>query len=149
MRQQGKERSWDCMKVHDSVAIILYNVSRSVLIFVKQFRPAVQLAASLTDTSSTALTDTSVTGFTLELCAGIMDKEGETSSSKFLCSNFPAPGKSLAETAQEEVLEETGYKVDVNALKFVASFRSGVGVTGSLQHLFFCEVRCSILFLTS
>jgi UDP-sugar diphosphatase len=54
---------------------------------------------------------------------------------------FYESGKSPAETAQEEVMEETGYKVDVNDLKFVSSFRSGVGVSGSLQYLFFCEVR--------
>ena len=67
-----------CELVHDSVAIVLYNVSRSVLVFVKQFRPAVLLAASLTDPSSTSLTDTNVSGYTLELCAGILDKEGES-----------------------------------------------------------------------
>lgn len=74
VEQNGKERSWDCMKVHDSVAVVLYNVSRSVLVFVKQFRPAVMLAASLEDPSSSELTSTNVSGFTLELCAGIMDK---------------------------------------------------------------------------
>lgn len=78
MRQEGRERVWDCIKIHDSVAIILYNISRSVLIFVKQFRPAVLLAASLKDSDSSAeLQKTSVTGFTLELCAGIMDKDGK------------------------------------------------------------------------
>lgn len=38
-KQNGVEKSWDLLKVHDSVAIILYNVTRNVLIFVKQFRP--------------------------------------------------------------------------------------------------------------
>jgi UDP-sugar diphosphatase len=64
------------MKVHDSVAVVIYNVTRSVLIFVKQFRPAVLLAASLSDPSSTVPGETSVTGYTLELCAGILDKTG-------------------------------------------------------------------------
>lgn len=68
---------WDCIKVHDSVAVILYNVTRSVLLFVKQFRPAVLLAASLKNSDSPELQETSVTGFTLELCAGIMDKDGK------------------------------------------------------------------------
>ena len=39
------------------------------------------------------------------------------------------------------MLEETGYKVEADELQFVASFRSGVGVSGSLQHLFFCQVK--------
>lgn len=54
---------------------------------------------------------------------------------------FLLVGKSPAETAVEEIEEEVGYRVNVEALKFVSSFRSGVGVSGSLQHLFFCEVR--------
>ena len=49
-------------------------------------------------------------------------------------------GKTPAQTAQEEVLEETGYAVQVEQLRPVASFRSGVGVSGSLQYLFRCDV---------
>ena len=37
--QNGKEKSWDLLKVHDSVSIIIFNVTRKVLVFVKQFRP--------------------------------------------------------------------------------------------------------------
>lgn len=37
--QNGKEKNWDLMKVHDSVTIILFNTTRNKLIFVKQFRP--------------------------------------------------------------------------------------------------------------
>lgn len=37
--QGGKEKNWDMLEVHDSVAIIVFNVSRNVMIFVKQFRP--------------------------------------------------------------------------------------------------------------
>lgn len=113
------------MKCHDSVSILIYNKTRSVLVFVKQLRPAVLLASRLEDPTSKNMKNSSVTGYTLELCAGILDKEG----------------KSPAEVAQEEVLEETGYQVPVESLKFLSSFRSGVGVTGSLQQSFFCEVE--------
>ena len=55
-------------------------------------------------------------GITLELCAGIVDKEG----------------KSLAEIAAEEVEEECGYHVDLNQVEFVQTFRGAIG-TGSLK----------------
>ena len=74
--------------MHDSVAVLLFNVTRSVLVMVKQFRPAVLLAASLSGPDdaaaslsgpddAAALRPSSVSGFTLELCAGILDKQGE------------------------------------------------------------------------
>jgi len=63
-------------------------------------------------------------GVTLELCAGIVDK----------------PGKSLAEIAREEVLEECGYDVQPERLERVKSFVSSVGVAGSRMTLFCLSV---------
>lgn len=37
--QNGKEKNWDLLKVHDSVAIIILNKTRNTLVFVRQFRP--------------------------------------------------------------------------------------------------------------
>lgn len=37
--QNGKEKTWDLLEVHDSVAIVVFNISRRVMVFVKQFRP--------------------------------------------------------------------------------------------------------------
>lgn len=37
--QNGVEKNWDLLKVHDSVSIILFHRTRKTLIFVKQFRP--------------------------------------------------------------------------------------------------------------
>lgn len=37
--QNGKEKNWDLLKVHDSVSIIILNKTRNTLVFVKQFRP--------------------------------------------------------------------------------------------------------------
>ncbi|KAF1573294.1 UNVERIFIED_CONTAM: Uridine diphosphate glucose pyrophosphatase, partial [Eudyptes pachyrhynchus] len=65
-----------------------------------------------------------VVGVTYELCAGIVDK----------------PDLSLEEIACEEVLEECGYRVPVTDLRRITSYRSGVGVTGSRQTLFYAEV---------
>ena len=50
-------------------------------------------------------------GITLELCAGIVDKEG----------------KSLCEIAKEEVEEECGYRVESNQIEFVQRFRASIG----------------------
>ncbi|NXP76511.1 NUD14 pyrophosphatase, partial [Ramphastos sulfuratus] len=63
-------------------------------------------------------------GVTYELCAGIVDKSG----------------LSLEEIACAEVLEECGYCVPVTNLRRITSYRSGVGVTGSRQTLFYAEV---------
>lgn len=45
-------------------------------------------------------------GYTLELCAGIVDKN-----------------KSLAEVAQEEVVEECGYSIPLSKMERVTSYR--------------------------
>uniref|UniRef100_A0A8C0UWW4 Uridine diphosphate glucose pyrophosphatase NUDT14 n=1 Tax=Cyanistes caeruleus TaxID=156563 RepID=A0A8C0UWW4_CYACU len=66
-----------------------------------------------------------VVGVTYELCAGIVDK----------------PGLSLEEIACEEILEECGYRVSTADLRRITSYRSGVGVTGSRQTLFYAEVN--------
>ncbi|KAH7637654.1 uridine diphosphate glucose pyrophosphatase-like [Dermatophagoides farinae] len=67
-------------------------------------------------------------GYTIELCAGIIDKDG----------------LSPREIAHEEVLEETGYNPPIDALELITSCRTGVGSSGSLQHLFYCQVDDSM-----
>lgn len=62
-------------------------------------------------------------GVTHELCAGIVDKK------------LP-----LKEIAREEVLEETGYRVEAEKMNLVTSFWSNIGTAGSKQYLFYCEV---------
>lgn len=61
-----------------------------------------------------------------ELCAGIIDKDLPTN-----------------EIAREELIEECGYDVPVDRIEEVMQFRSGVGTTGSLQTLYYCEVNDS------
>ncbi|XP_022246687.1 uridine diphosphate glucose pyrophosphatase-like isoform X2 [Limulus polyphemus] len=62
-------------------------------------------------------------GITIELCAGIVDKD-----------------KCLEEIAKDEILEECGYDVPISSIKKITSFKSGVGVSGSVQTLFYAEV---------
>ena len=129
--------SWDCVKAHDryykhsfssintsynfvfSVAVILFNESRNKLLFVRQFRPSVVVASSFhLDTKLQRINpNTKVSGYTLELCAGIVDKKGNKSNDciMILMSNLIAgfTGKDLLEIAKEEVLEETGYSIPI------------------------------------
>ncbi|NWX35402.1 NUD14 pyrophosphatase, partial [Notiomystis cincta] len=120
-----------------SVSILIFNTSRQCFVVVKQFRPAVymceverhhpQVFQNQDKESFSSLENPlpAVVGVTYELCAGIVDK----------------PGLSLEEIACEEVLEECGYRVSIADLRKITSYRSGVGVTGSSQTLFYAEVN--------
>lgn len=128
----GRTRTWDCLKAHDSVASVIYNKSRNKLIYVKQFRPAVYLSSLSATTSN--LTEFDVAklqtpssekvGYTMELCAGLADKSGKTPQ----------------EVMQEEIMEETGYNVPLDSVKFISSFRGSTGLSGTLMNLYFTEV---------
>lgn len=128
----GRTRAWDCLKAHDSVASVIFNKSRNKLIYVKQFRPAVYLSSlsscmsDLTDFDPSKLQKpvNDKVGYTMELCAGIADKDGKTSQ----------------EIMQEEILEETGYDVPLESVKFICSFRGSTGLSGTMQNLYFTEV---------
>jgi len=108
--QNNQKLSWEAVKSHDSVAILLYNADRKAFVLVKQFRPPVYV------------NDASYP-YTYELCAGIVDKA---------CS--------LEQIAIEEIEEECGYKVCVENLEKVSSFFTNVGVSGAKQHLYFATV---------
>lgn len=58
--ENGVEKNWDVVEVHDSVAVLLYHREKDALLLVKQVRPAIFVKNS--------------TGITYELCAGIIDK---------------------------------------------------------------------------
>ncbi|KAM5338019.1 uridine diphosphate glucose pyrophosphatase NUDT14 isoform 2-T2 [Glossophaga mutica] len=135
-RQNGAQKSWDFMKTHDSVTILLFNSSRRSLVLVKQFRPAVyageverRFPGSLVAVDQDrprvlpALLPGSA-GVTFELCAGLVDQ----------------PGLSLEEAACKEAWEECGYRLAPADLRRVATYKSGVGLTGSSQTMFYAEV---------
>ncbi len=60
-KQNGKEKSWEIVESHDSVAILIYHKDRDSFVLVKQFRPAVYNRGG--------------DGITVEMCAGIIDKD--------------------------------------------------------------------------
>ena len=111
--QDGVEKSWEIIRAHDSVAILIYDRDLEAFVLVRQFRPAVYLHDEK--------------GMTVELCAGIVDKEA-----------------SLAQIAREEVMEECGYDVPLASLERVTAFQTSVGFAGTKQTLYYAEVDRSM-----
>ena len=107
--QNGSKKSWEIVEAHDSVAILIYHKQKDAFVLVKQFRPAVYLNNN--------------NGLTVELCAGIVDKN-----------------LSLMHIAIEEIEEECGYRVTVDQIEKITSFHTSVGFAGSKQMLYYCEV---------
>ncbi|XP_041132650.1 uridine diphosphate glucose pyrophosphatase NUDT14-like isoform X2 [Polyodon spathula] len=140
--ENGTKKSWDFMRTHDSVSVLIFNTTSHCFILVKQFRPAVYMCELEKHTpqspedkvkegeekeeseESHGDPPTAAAGVTYELCAGLVDK----------------PDLSLEEIARQEILEECGYDVPVSKLRKITSYRSGVGVTGSKQTMFYAEV---------
>ncbi|KAJ6216863.1 hypothetical protein RDWZM_008020 [Blomia tropicalis] len=132
-KQSGKLLTWDCIKKHDSVAILIFNKTRNVFVFVRQFRPSVFLSIHQLDDKSKNIADinkqmNSKAGYTIELCAGIIDKEG----------------LSPQEIAREEIIEETGYSPTLESVQFITSHITSVGTGASIQYLYYCEVEDSM-----
>lgn len=107
--QNGIKKSWEIVEAHDSVAVLIYHKEKDAFVLVKQFRPAVYLNNNR--------------GLTIELCAGIVDKN-----------------LSLMHIAQEEIEEECGYRVTVDRIEKITSFHTSVGFAGSRQMLYYTEV---------
>lgn len=112
-RQNGIEKNWEIVKAHDSVAILIYHTERESFILVKQFRPAVYLHND--------------DGMTIELCAGIVDKD-----------------LTLQEIAQEEIEEECGYRVPPENMERITAFYTSVGFAGSQQTLYYAQVNADM-----
>lgn len=123
--QDGKPMRWEGVLAHDSVSVVIYNRSSQKLVFVKQFRPAVMMSSEYAYNMQPRPVPLKTDAYTMELCAGIVDKSG----------------KSLTQIAQEEILEEVGFDVPENQIELVTSYRAHVGINGALQHLYFAQVE--------
>jgi len=108
-KQNGIAKTWEVVEAHDSVAILIYHKEHKSFVLVKQFRPAVYMGNK--------------DGLTVELCAGIVDKD-----------------LSLVEIASEEITEECGYLVPINKIEKITEVNSAVGFAGSKQTIFYVEV---------
>eukprot|EP00803_Ostreobium_quekettii_P008707 evm.model.scf_1717.2 EVM.evm.TU.scf_1717.2 scf_1717:16428-20784(+) len=119
----GRERRWDLIDAHDSLAVLLYHVDMNAALIVRQFRPAVY-STRLRRAAAQGLAEPAFhVAFTYELCAGLVDKT-----------------KSLSQIAHEEILEECGYDVPPQELVEVTQFTTSIGVAGCKQNLFFAKV---------
>eukprot|EP00472_Partenskyella_glossopodia_P010828 CAMPEP_0197535858 /NCGR_PEP_ID=MMETSP1318-20131121/51957_1 /TAXON_ID=552666 /ORGANISM="Partenskyella glossopodia, Strain RCC365" /LENGTH=214 /DNA_ID=CAMNT_0043093553 /DNA_START=90 /DNA_END=731 /DNA_ORIENTATION=+ len=119
--QGGRLRAWDLIESHDAVCVLVYHKEKDAIILVRQFRPAVYYRDSKAQVQQT---EKGQTGFTLELPAGLVDKEN----------------KSRQQIAAEEVMEETGYKPETKSLKLINRYRASVGLIGSLHDVYYTEV---------
>lgn len=119
-KQSGEQKSENCIKQHDAVAVIIYNTTRKVLVFVKQFRPPVYISdVPENERHSVDVSKyPSSLGITLEVCAGIVDKN-----------------LTLPQIAKEEVLEECGYDVPLANLIEIGHTDSAPKIT-----TYYCEV---------
>ena len=108
--QNGIKKSWEVVKAHDSVAILIYHKEHHSFVLVKQFRPAVYMGGKQD-------------GMTVELCAGIVDKN-----------------LTLAQIAMEEIEEECGYAVPLESIERVTMVNNAVGFAGSIQTIFYVEI---------
>lgn len=121
--QDGQSKNWDVIRIHDSVCMIVFNTSREKLVFVRQFRPAVYYASIPEKQAAIDVERYPATlGLTLELCAGIVDKD-----------------KSLVEIAREELKEECGYEAPTSSFREIITYLSSASASAK-QTLFYVEV---------
>jgi len=102
-KEDGKVKKKEVTKNLDVVKILIYHKEKDAFVLVKQFRPLVYI-------------NHPESAVRYELCGGRMDKN-----------------ISIEDTAKEEVLEETGYKVQ-NLQKITTLTTSGK------MHLFYTQV---------
>jgi len=95
----------------DAVAILLMNLDTSRLVLVEQFRAA-------------TLGKGKDSGWIVETVAGMIQ-----------------PGESELQAAIRETIEETGYQINVDGLRHVATFFSSPGGTSERIFLYYAEVR--------
>ncbi|XP_029174313.1 uridine diphosphate glucose pyrophosphatase-like [Nylanderia fulva] len=121
--QDSQRKQWDVIRIHDSVSIVIFNVSRKKLVFVRQFRPAVYYAflPEKQDVIDVERYPPRL-GVALELCAGIVDKD-----------------KPLVEIARDELREECGYEAPTSAFKEINTYLSSASASAK-QTLFYVEV---------
>jgi UDP-sugar diphosphatase len=106
----GKDKSWEAVRSHDSVAVLLYHTEKNAFLLVNQFRAPVYLSDKRKK-------------FTYELCAGLVDKD------------IP-----LENIVKEEIDEECGYDVKVENISKIAQFYNNVGVSGGCQSVYFAKI---------
>ncbi|EFJ40866.1 hypothetical protein VOLCADRAFT_119828 [Volvox carteri f. nagariensis] len=119
----GKERRWDVVESHASVGVVLYHRDLDAFVIVRQFRPAVYASLLREAEAAGRHPPPFKDAFTYELCAGLIDKS-----------------KSNVEICQEEILEECGFSVPLEAIREVGVGISSAGTQGSPHIMYYAEV---------
>lgn len=124
--QDGMNKTWDLLVIDDTVVTLIYNTTRNVLLFIKQFRPAVYYSSiPIEDRKDTIDTKKypAQLGITIELCTRTITNQN-----------------SVLNDIKEDIKNTFGYSINTSQIQKIASYRSGVGTTGSKQTAFYCEV---------
>lgn len=109
--REGEEITWESVKGHDSVHVIVDNTTTKEILLVKQVRIPVLVNDARND------------GIVFEACAGLVDKD-----------------KSLLQIVQEEIVEELGYNAKIANIAFIKTLKSSVGKIGSNSSMYFATV---------
>ncbi|OAF63939.1 Nucleoside diphosphate-linked moiety X motif 14, partial [Intoshia linei] len=142
----GIMNTWEVMLYYDCVEILIFNITRNVFIFVKQFRPPVYLNKLLRENNLLSeclkkierkyylkdlLNDKTILpashGYTIELCAGLIDRKD-----------------TALNIANAEVFEEVGYSVktkNMHKINTYVGFRSCTGLLGNETSIYFAVVE--------
>uniref|UniRef100_A0A7M5UGI0 Nudix hydrolase domain-containing protein n=1 Tax=Clytia hemisphaerica TaxID=252671 RepID=A0A7M5UGI0_9CNID len=139
--QNGRQRKWDYVKVHDSVSILIYNKTRDAFVLVRQFRPAPYLninskmlkeeVSDIENKSSEKKEFKTVApfelGVTYELCAGIVDQK-----------------RPLVEITKDAISQMMGYNVEEKQIKRIYQ-TNHVGYSGDRCDIYIVEVTDEML----
>lgn len=109
--RDGKEFPWEMAKGFNSVHVFVNNVETKEVMYVKQVRVPV------------LVNDPRTKGHVVECCAGLVDKELE-----------------MYQIAHEEIVEEMGYDIPYQNIRFIRELKSSVGSSGNTTYCFYAEV---------
>ncbi|KAG5846992.1 hypothetical protein ANANG_G00120890 [Anguilla anguilla] len=164
--QNGTKKSWDFMRTHESVSILIFNTTSHCFVLVKQFRPAVYVCEWEKSKPKQAEEEKKKEGEevapeeqTEKQPAEVAEGEGQGTGAETgetgSAPDLPRPRRGHVRALRRPggqarppsgggrpagVLQECGYDVPVAKLRKITSYRSGVGVTGAKQTLFYAEV---------
>ena len=113
-REGGPIKTWEMVTRHASVHVMVYNKTTSEFLLVKQFRVPVFV-------SNNGLEENP--GYVYEACAGLIDSESTPE-----------------EIVQNEVLEELGYKIELDQITPVRYLKSSVGLSGNDTFTYYVEL---------
>lgn len=130
--REDRTVKWDLSLRPDSVACVIYHRDKNALLFVKQFRPAIFVARVRSLPENVGKENSEInwakypvsTAQTIELCAGLIDKNGLSDIGHM----------------REEIEEECGYRVPESNIRLLKRYITGIGVSGAVQMLYYAEI---------